>query len=150
MTPASSKRNVCCTPCAEGTVVGVAWGIFIAFIAGIALAAAGWRMRAHDESPPPPPLLRDDPRDHEVAPAPPARRPRPRTSAPVDVDDTAPTLFDDLPVPEPEDPPTRPCDPARSRPRADSGVALVDPEAEGEHQHRREEDHEDPERDRAP
>ncbi len=100
----------------EGTVVGVAWGIFIAFIAGIALAAAGWRMRAHDESPPPPPLLRDDPRDHEVAPAPPARRPRPRTSAPVDVDDTAPTLFDDLPVPEPEDPPTRPLRPGEIPP----------------------------------
>lgn len=101
----------------EGTVVGVAWGIFVAFIAGIALAAAGWRMRVHDESSPPPPLLRDDPRDHEDAAAePPARRPRPRTSAPVDVDDTAPTLFDDLPVPEPEEPPTRPLRPGEIPP----------------------------------
>ena len=45
----------------EGTVVGVAWGIFVAFVAGIALAAAGWRMR-QDEDPGPPLLRRDDDR----------------------------------------------------------------------------------------
>lgn len=42
----------------DGTVVGVSWGIFIAFVAGLAIAAAGWRMRQHE--PQPPPLLRSE------------------------------------------------------------------------------------------
>jgi hypothetical protein len=91
----------------EGTVVGVAWGIFVAFVAAIALAAAGWRMR--EDEPAGPTLLRD-----EAPPGPPAEPPR-RTSAPVDVDDTAPTLFDDLPYEDPE-PPTRPMRPGEIPP----------------------------------
>lgn len=94
----------------EGTVVGVAWGIFVAFLAGIALAAAGWRMR--QDQPAGPPLLRDD-----DAPPPPREPPGPppRTSPPVNVDDTAPTLFDDLPDEDPE-PPTRPMRPGEIPP----------------------------------
>lgn len=53
----------------EGTVVGVAWGIFIAFLAGIGMAAAGWRMRA--DQPAPPPLLRDDEGPPSPPPGPP-------------------------------------------------------------------------------
>ncbi|UUY03440.1 hypothetical protein LRS13_22670 [Svornostia abyssi] len=45
----------------------------------------------------------------------PAPAPRRRTSAPVDVDDTAPTLFDDLPTPD-EEPPTRPLRPGEIPP----------------------------------
>lgn len=96
----------------EGTVVGVSWGIFVAFVAGLALAAAGWRMR--QDQPAGPPLLREE----RPRPAPdpdPEPRPRRRTSAPLDVDDTAPTLFDDLPAPD-DEPPTRPLRPGEIPP----------------------------------
>jgi hypothetical protein len=82
----------------ETTTYGIAWGFFVAFLAALALAVAGWRMREHQ--PAAPPLVRDD------APPPPAH-PRPRPAAAVGIDDTAPTLFDDIPGDDPE-PPTRP------------------------------------------
>lgn len=117
----------------EGTVVGVAWGIFIAFLAGLALAGAGWRMR--QDQPGGAPLLReDDGEPEDVAPAqatPPPPAP-PETAAPArprrraeDVqEDTAPTLFDDVPdAPagdeprdDPEHPPTRPTRPGEIPP----------------------------------
>lgn len=111
----------------EGTVVGVAWGIFLAFLAGLALAGAGWRMRQDQAGGPP--LLREerhpaDPVADATPPpptpvgedeAPPRQRPRRRRPAAApDPDDTAPTLFDD--VPEPADPPPPPQDDAPTRP----------------------------------
>lgn len=93
----------------EGTVVGVAWGIFVAFLAGIALAAAGWRMR--QDEPPGPPLLRADDRERPAGDDGPAAPPARRAAA----DDTAPTLFDDLPDEDPE-PPTRPMRPGEIPP----------------------------------
>lgn len=110
----------------EGTVVGVAWGIFVAFVAGIALAAAGWRMR--QDQAPGPPLLREDRRDHPDAPraataARPAAGGRPRATEPEPPAGSEPpsgthaqdSLFDDLPDDDPE-PPTRPMRPGEIPP----------------------------------
>lgn len=108
----------------EGTVVGVAWGIFVAFVAGIALAAAGWRMR--QDQAPGPPLVRSDGGDADdaataatvarppagdraQAPQPPAGRRGPAAAPPQD------SLFDDLPDDDPE-PPTRPLRPGEIPP----------------------------------
>jgi hypothetical protein len=99
----------------EGTVVGVAWGIFVAFVAGIALAAAGWRMR-QDEVPGPP-LLRSDRRGGEDA-APTVARPTPHDDAgrprPAGAH-AQDSLFDDLADDGPE-PPTRPMRPGEIPP----------------------------------
>jgi hypothetical protein len=104
----------------DGTVVGVAWGIFVAFLAGIALGAAGWRMR-QDEAPGPP-LLRSDRGEGEDAPtaATVARPPAPEPAPAAGRGDTASahsqdSLFDDLPGDDPE-PPTRPMRPGEIPP----------------------------------
>lgn len=107
----------------EGTVVGVAWGIFVAFLAGIALAAAGWRMRQDEQ--PGPPLIRSEraarPEHREPgSPAQPGHR-EPGSSAQPNSQgsrrnaDSPPTLFDDIPDDDPE-PPTRPMRPGEIPP----------------------------------
>jgi hypothetical protein len=97
----------------EGTVVGVAWGIFVAFIAGLSLAAAGWRMRQDQE--PEPPLVRSErhePAQGSTAVAPARRAPAREQPAAAERQGN---LFDDLPDDDPE-PPTRPLRPGEIPP----------------------------------
>lgn len=96
-------------PDTETATYGIAWGFFVAFVAALLMAVAGWRMR--QDQPAPPPLLREED-EPETAVAPP---PSPPARRPPAIDDTAPTLFDDLPD-EDEEPPTRPLRPGEIPP----------------------------------
>jgi hypothetical protein len=63
----------------DASTVGIQWGFFVAFVAAIALASAGWRLRQHDREAAAPPRRTRRPRP---APEPPEDEPTVRRTPP--------------------------------------------------------------------
>ena len=72
---------------------GVTWGLFFAFVAAAALAAAGWRIRAAHR--PEPPIVRADDGDEDYGPRTETTRVAPRRRRPASEAETRQLTLDD-------------------------------------------------------